>query len=165
MLARWSGTFKNAKTPSASRDVIPVTSSEQVTAIKGSKDDEFHFLHHACQVVVFSDQEAMECALSRLSLACNTSKAERFISGLDINFTGRRIASSSALSVLFASEPPLWGVSAVIGQSPSPAVSTRCCNSARRQGAMDDPCLPFVLDPNSTTLLILCIMVRGERLL
>ncbi|KAI1755602.1 hypothetical protein F4782DRAFT_411695 [Xylaria castorea] len=33
----------------------------------------------------------------------------------------------------------------MIGQITSPAVSTRYCNSARRQGAMGDPCLPCCL--------------------
>ncbi|KAI3341963.1 hypothetical protein F4824DRAFT_486391 [Ustulina deusta] len=161
VLARRIAAFKNAEAPSISRlgylhppltprprsDVIPVTGSEKVTAIK---------------VMVMSFTFCIMPAKSSSS-PTREQRTERLISGPDVNFTGRRIASSSAFSVLLASEPPVRALSAVIGQSPNPAVSTRCCNSAPRQGAMGDPCLPCCLPLSA--LRILCIMVRRERLL
>ncbi|KAI1185818.1 hypothetical protein F5B17DRAFT_16826 [Nemania serpens] len=157
MLARYrTGPFKNAEASSSiSRlgylqlqihltsdypylDVMPVTSANQVIAVR-AKITGFTFCTITYHFVVFSDQSNGVCCLSTLAgVPYVQSRTIQCRTGYQ--FTERRMASSSALSALFASGPPRnGGYRAVIGPSPSPAVSTRCCNSAPRQGAMKRP--------------------------
>lgn len=118
-------------------DVMPVTTANQVIArveITG-----FTF----CTMLAKSWSSPITEQWGTLSLdsrrrAIRPKPSDSFQDWISIYRTSNGLAFCARYSVRFGTTKN-GEYCAVIGQSPSPAVSSRCCNSAPRQGAMKRP--------------------------